>query len=77
MKIPKKIIARLEQNYEFHEIEPEPMLDKVRTSINNLKKEKSTGYDDIPEELIQAGVEAIVQVYHKLCVKIWNRTLWP
>lgn len=45
------------------------MLDEVRCAIKKLKKGKS-GYDDIPAELIQAGGEASVRIYHALSLKI-------
>ena len=62
---------------EIEEKEPEPMLDEVRLAIKSLKRGKSPGCDDIPAELIQAGGEASVRVYHKLCTKIWNSSSWP
>jgi hypothetical protein len=40
-----QITASLEENYEFHETEPDPMLDEMRTSINNLKNGKSPHQD--------------------------------
>jgi hypothetical protein len=70
MKIPQRMTAPLEENYEIDEIKPEPMLDEVRTSVNIFKKGKSPGYDDVPAELIQAGAEVSVRLYHTLCVEI-------
>lgn len=31
----------------------------------------------MPMELIQAGGETSVCIYHALCVKIWNSIVWP
>ena len=50
---------------------------KIEVNIKDLKRGKSPGNDDIPAELIQAGGEASVRIYHKLCIKIWNSSSWP
>lgn len=49
---------------------------EVRAAIHNLKKLKSPGCDDVPAELIHAGGEASVRIYHALCVQIWNSNEW-
>jgi hypothetical protein len=59
------------------ECEPEPLLEEVRWAIKGLKHGKSPGCDEIPAELIQAGGEASVHIYHALCVKIWKSGKWP
>ena len=59
------------------ETEPEPSLDEVAWAIKNLKNGKSPGCDEIPAELIKAGGEESIHVYHALCQKIWKYGIWP
>ena len=42
-----------------------------------LKKGKSTGVDNIPAEVVQAGGEPIIDVLTKICNKIWRTEEWP
>jgi hypothetical protein len=42
-----------------------------------LKKYKSPGSDQIPEELIQAGGEILLFAIHKLINSVWNKEELP
>ena len=64
-----------EDMYEIHEpmtaeTEPEPSLDEITWAIKNLKNGKSPGCDEIPAELIKAGEEDSIHIYHALCKQI-------
>jgi hypothetical protein len=49
----------------------------VEIAIAKLKNYKSSGIDQIPAALIQAGGETLVSVIHKLINSIWNKKELP
>jgi hypothetical protein len=53
------------------------MLFKDLIAITKLKKYKSPGSDEIPEELIQAGGEILLPAIHKLMNFVWNKEELP
>jgi hypothetical protein len=60
---------------EMHTAEPlvpGPSHLEIEMSIAKLKKYKSTGSDQIPAELYQAGGETLVSVIHNIITSIWN-----
>ena len=42
-----------------------------------LKKNKSPGHNRIHAEMINAGGEETVDVYHSLIKKVWETEQWP
>ena len=42
-----------------------------------MKKGKSTGVDNIPAELVQAGGEDLITALTTICNKIWQTGEWP
>jgi hypothetical protein len=56
---------------------PGPSRLEVEIAIAKLKKYKSPGSDQIPEELIQAGGEILLSVIHKLIISVWNKEELP
>jgi hypothetical protein len=54
---------------------PEPSASEVEVATEKLKSYKSPGVDQIPAELIQAGVETLHSEIHKLTKLIWNKEL--
>jgi hypothetical protein len=56
---------------------PEPSISEVEVAISKLKRYKSTGADQIPAELIQAGGETLHSEIHKLIKLIWNKEELP
>jgi hypothetical protein len=54
-----------------------PSLLEVEIAIAKLKKNKSAGSDQIPEELIQAGGEVLLSTIHKLINSVWNKEELP
>ncbi|KAJ4443512.1 hypothetical protein ANN_05184 [Periplaneta americana] len=56
---------------------PEPTLSEVETAIENLKKYKSPGIDQIPAELIQEGGRALSSEIYKLVLAIWEKEIVP
>ena len=55
----------------------EPLKVEVEAAIKALKDGKSPGCDEISAELIKASGDEGIQVYHKLCCKIWRTGQWP
>jgi hypothetical protein len=51
---------------------PELSLVEVEIAIGKLKRYKSLGTDQIPAELIKAGVETCSEI-HKLIRCLWNK----
>jgi len=65
---------------EIHTVEPqvpEPSASEVELVIEKLKSYKSPGIDQIPTELIKAGVKTIGCEIHKLIISIWNKEELP
>jgi hypothetical protein len=65
---------------EIHTAEPlvpDPSPFEVENAIAKLKRFKSTGSDQIPAELIQAGGEILGSKIHKLIKSIWNKEELP
>jgi hypothetical protein len=55
----------------------EPNVSEVDVAIRKLKRYKSTGADQIPAELNQAGGEILPSEIHKLIKLIWNKEELP
>jgi hypothetical protein len=73
-------IVSVVMQIEIHTAEPlvpGPSHLEVEISIAKLKKYKSSGSDQIPAELYQAGGEILVSVIHKLINSIWNKEELP
>ncbi|KAJ4429975.1 hypothetical protein ANN_22179 [Periplaneta americana] len=56
---------------------PEPTLSEVEIAIENLKKYKSPGIDQIPAELIQEGGSVLSSEIYKLVLAIWEKEIVP
>ena len=56
---------------------PEPIVFEVEMAIEELKRHKSPGIDQIPAEMIKAGGRAIHSEIHKLLNSIWNKEELP
>uniref|UniRef100_UPI003AF8651C RNA-directed DNA polymerase n=1 Tax=Thiolapillus sp. TaxID=2017437 RepID=UPI003AF8651C len=50
---------------------------EVEAALQSLKKRKSTGVDNIPAELVQAGGEDVISALTAICNKIWHTGKWP
>ena len=50
---------------------------EIEAAIKTMKKEKSPGVDNIPDELIQAGGEHMSTALHNICNMIWKSGKWP
>ena len=47
------------------------------TAVQPLKKGKSSGVDNIPGEVVQAGGEDVITTLTTICHKIWQTGEWP
>jgi hypothetical protein len=56
---------------------PMPIVSEIEVAIGKLKRYKSSGFDQIPAELIQAGGETLRLEIHKLIRLIWNKEELP
>ena len=55
-----------------------PILRKeVEAAVQSLRKRKSSGVDNIPAELVQAGGEDVITALTTICNKIWRTGEWP
>ena len=57
--------------------EPSPLLSEVEKAIRNLHSGKAPGLENIPEEPVKASGPTAVKVLHMLCIKIWDKGIWP
>lgn len=56
---------------------PEPSLIEVETTIENCKKDKSLGPDQIPAELTKSQDESLGSEIHKLICSVLNKDEIP
>ena len=56
---------------------PEPSAFHVELATVKLKSHKSSGFDQIPAELIKAGGRTIRSEIHKLIISVWNKEELP
>ena len=54
-----------------------PLKSEIEWAINSLKDGKTPGCDNISAEMIKASGDEGVDIYHQLCMKIWNTGTWP
>ena len=54
-----------------------PLKSEVDWAIKSEKDGKSPEYDKIQAEIIKANGTEGIEVYHKLCTKIWKKGQWP
>ena len=56
----------------------QPILrEEVEIAVASLTKRKSSGVDNIPAELVQAGGETMTDVLKEICNRIWRTGEWP
>ena len=57
--------------------EHHPILrEEVEAAVKALRMGTSSGVDNIPAELVQAGGEAIIDILTSICNKIWKTREW-
>ena len=49
----------------------------MEAAVKTLKLGKSADMDNIPDELVQAGGEALIDILTTICNKIWKTREWP
>ncbi|XP_011862008.1 PREDICTED: uncharacterized protein LOC105558746 [Vollenhovia emeryi] len=57
--------------------EPEISREEIRNVVRNLKNNKATGEDEIPNEAWKYGGEKIEEWIEKMCNRIWRGEGWP
>ena len=58
--------------------EHHPVLqEEVEAAVKALEMGKSASVDNIPEELVQAGGEAMIDTLTSICNNIWKTGEWP
>ena len=53
-----------------------PLYSEVAKAINELKANKSPGFDVITEELAKCGDKNVINYFLKLCTSIWLKIIW-
>ncbi|GBM53760.1 hypothetical protein AVEN_145332-1 [Araneus ventricosus] len=66
-----------EQDFIKDEDSPPPSIDEVILAIKKLKTNRSAGPDNIPSELLKVNEPVLVDVLHKILVKIWESEKFP
>ncbi|GFS27927.1 endonuclease-reverse transcriptase [Elysia marginata] len=54
-----------------------PLKSEAEWATRQLPSRKSAGVDNIYAEMIQVSGDPGVELYHKLCLKIWETEQWP
>ena len=58
-------------------LEPDISERKVKWALASITKNKASGSDGIPVEVIQILKDDAVKVLHSICQQIWKTHLWP
>jgi hypothetical protein len=69
--------VRQTERHKAEPLVPEPSDSEFEMAIENLKRHKSPGIDQIPAEHIKAGGRKIRSEIHKLINSIWNKEELP
>jgi hypothetical protein len=75
--VSKVIVENLIEIHAAEPLVPDPSSFEVEIATEKLKMYKSTGSDEFPAELIQAGSEILRSKIHKLINSIWNKEELP
>jgi hypothetical protein len=54
---------------------PEPNAPEAEVTVQKMQRYESSGVDQLPAALIQAGGETLCSEVHKLIKLIWNKEL--
>ena len=58
-------------------LEPDILECKVKWALESITRNKTSGGDGIPVELLQILKEDAVKVLHSMCQQIWKTQRWP
>jgi len=58
-------------------IEPDILICEVKMALGSITKNKASGGDGIPVELIQILKDDALKVLHSICQQIWKTQQWP
>jgi hypothetical protein len=67
----------MSRRWKYIRLNPGPSGLEAEIATVKLKKYKSPGSDEIPEELIQAGGKILLSAIHKLINSVWNKEELP
>ena len=65
------------QNGVITHLEPDNLECEVKRALGSITKNKDSGGDGIPVELIQILKDDAVKVLHSICQQIWKTQQWP
>ena len=58
-------------------LQPDVLECEVKWALGSITKNKASGSDGIPVELIQILKDDAVKVLHSICQQIWKTQQWP
>ena len=58
-------------------LEPDMLGSKIKWALGSITKNKASGGDGIPVELLQILKDDAVKVLHSICQQIWKTQQWP
>ena len=58
-------------------LEPDILECEVKWCLGSITKNKASGGDRIPDELLQILKDDAVKVLHSICQQIWKTQQWP
>ena len=58
-------------------LKPDTLECEVKWALGSITKNKATGSDGIPAELVQILKDDAVKVLHSICQQTWKTQQWP
>ena len=58
-------------------LEPDIVECKVKLALGSITRNRASGGDGIPVELLQILKDDAVKVIHSICQQIWKTQQWP
>ena len=67
----------MSHNGEITDLDPDVLECEVKWALESITKNKASGGDGIPVELLQILKDDAVTVLHSICQQIWKTQQWP
>ena len=58
-------------------LEPDILECEVKWALGSITRNKASGSDGIPAELLQVLKDDAVKMLHSICQQIWTTQQWP